>query len=158
MFANDCCLPLFYLLSSLPAIHFCPSSEYVSDFPVTGWTKLMGSSPFHVLLQTKSYGPTSPSSLCLCGRWLAGFRRCFHTGVQPSIHVYQGFSFSNHQDCPAGFLPRWAVIPDYWIWYGYLNPLRYAWGALMINCFEGRGVKVTGIEVRLHGCHGFGSG
>ena len=40
------------------------------------------------------------------------------------------------------------MIPDYWIWYGYLNPLRYAWGALMINCFEGRGVKVTGTEVR----------
>ena len=50
-------------------------------------------------------------------------------------------------DGPPGFLPRWVVIPDYWIWYGYLNPLRYAWGALMINCFSGRNVKVSGHEV-----------
>ena len=47
----------------------------------------------------------------------------------------------------AGFLPRWDVIPVYWVWYGYINPLRYAWGALMINGLKGRNVIISGSEV-----------
>ncbi|KAK9815892.1 hypothetical protein WJX72_011513 [[Myrmecia] bisecta] len=36
----------------------------------------------------------------------------------------------------TGCLLRFADIPDYWTWYSYINFLRYAWGALMVNQFE----------------------
>ena len=37
----------------------------------------------------------------------------------------------------AGFLLRWGDIPKYWQWYGYIDFLHYAWGALMANQFAG---------------------
>lgn len=37
----------------------------------------------------------------------------------------------------AGFLLRWDSIPKWWQWYGYIDFLRYAWGALMKNQFGG---------------------
>jgi ATP-binding cassette, subfamily G (WHITE), member 2 len=37
----------------------------------------------------------------------------------------------------AGFLFRFDDMPSYWQWYSYINFLRYAWSALMINQFEG---------------------
>lgn len=37
----------------------------------------------------------------------------------------------------SGFLLRWDDIPVWWQWYGYIDFLRYAWGGLMINQFEG---------------------
>ena len=37
----------------------------------------------------------------------------------------------------AGFLLQWDKIPVYWKWYGYIDFLRYAWGALMKNNFNG---------------------
>lgn len=36
----------------------------------------------------------------------------------------------------AGFLLRWDDIPKWWQWYGYIDFLRYAWGALMVNQFK----------------------
>ena len=35
----------------------------------------------------------------------------------------------------AGFLLRWADIPVWWKWYGYIDFLRYSWGSLMVNQF-----------------------
>jgi ABC-type multidrug transport system ATPase subunit len=40
----------------------------------------------------------------------------------------------------AGFLLRWDDIPKWWQWYGYIDFLRYAWGSLMVNQFEGNNV------------------
>ena len=37
----------------------------------------------------------------------------------------------------AGLLYRWSDIPKWWQWYGYIDFLRYAWGALMANQFGG---------------------
>ncbi|KAI7843801.1 hypothetical protein COHA_002699 [Chlorella ohadii] len=37
----------------------------------------------------------------------------------------------------SGFLITWGNIPPYWIWYSVIAYLRYAWGALMVNQFEG---------------------
>jgi hypothetical protein len=37
----------------------------------------------------------------------------------------------------AGFLIRFDKIPNYWKWYSYIDVLRYAWGALMKNQFNG---------------------
>lgn len=37
----------------------------------------------------------------------------------------------------AGFLIRFDDMPKYWQWYAYINILRYAWAALMINQFDG---------------------
>ena len=37
----------------------------------------------------------------------------------------------------SGFLIVWPQIPKYWIWLAYLDFLRYAWGALMINQYQG---------------------
>lgn len=37
----------------------------------------------------------------------------------------------------VGLLMRWSDIPKWWQWYGYIDFLRYAWGALMINQFGG---------------------
>ncbi len=42
----------------------------------------------------------------------------------------------------AGFLLRWDTIPKYWIWVAYINFLRYAWGGLMINQFQGHHAKI----------------
>lgn len=42
---------------------------------------------------------------------------------------------------------RWADIPKYWIWYAYIDFLRYAWGGLMINEFEGRRAMIGSSEV-----------
>eukprot|EP00892_Ulva_mutabilis_P005857 jgi/Ulvmu1/3643/UM017_0057.1 len=39
----------------------------------------------------------------------------------------------------GGFLFRFEDMPQYWKWYSYINFLRYAWGAQMMNSF--RGVK-----------------
>ena len=51
--------------------------------------------------------------------------------------------------CPAGLLPAWDAIPRWWKWYGYINPLRYGYGAVAINAFEGRqGVMLGGLPVR----------
>lgn len=37
----------------------------------------------------------------------------------------------------AGLLLRWSQIPWYWRWFGYIDFLRYSWGALMVNQFGG---------------------
>ncbi|PRW20409.1 P-loop containing nucleoside triphosphate hydrolase [Chlorella sorokiniana] len=37
----------------------------------------------------------------------------------------------------SGFLIRFEKIPNYWKWYAYIDVLRYAWGALMKNQFDG---------------------
>lgn len=37
----------------------------------------------------------------------------------------------------AGFLIRFDAIPKYWQWYSYIDFLKYAWGALMKNQFNG---------------------
>ena len=37
----------------------------------------------------------------------------------------------------SGFLLRWEKIPVWWKWYGYIDFLRYAWGAVMKNQFNG---------------------
>lgn len=45
----------------------------------------------------------------------------------------------------AGFLIRFDKIPNYWKWYSYIDVLRYAWGALMKNQFNGdRNVEFVG--------------
>ena len=41
----------------------------------------------------------------------------------------------------SGFLIVWPQIPKYWIWAAYLDFLRYAWGSLMINHYQGTQVK-----------------
>ena len=38
----------------------------------------------------------------------------------------------------SGFLFRFSDIPQYWRWYAYIDFLRYAWAAVMINQFDGR--------------------
>lgn len=57
----------------------------------------------------------------------------------------------------AGFLFRFDDIPKYWQWYSYLDFLRYAWAALMINQFDGEteqqpvkggSITVAGIPIR----------
>lgn len=47
----------------------------------------------------------------------------------------------------SGFLITWAKIPKYWIWMAYMDFLRYAWGALMINQFQGKNVQIFGQDV-----------
>jgi ATP-binding cassette subfamily G (WHITE) protein 2 len=42
---------------------------------------------------------------------------------------------------------RWGDIPKYWIWYAYIDFMRYAWGGLMINEFKGRDVMIGQVEV-----------
>lgn len=37
----------------------------------------------------------------------------------------------------GGFLFRFEDMPEYWKWYSYINFLRYAWGAQMMNSFKG---------------------
>eukprot|EP00887_Chlorella_sp_A99_P008260 scaffold12.g8260.t1 len=37
----------------------------------------------------------------------------------------------------SGFLIPWNNIPKWWQWYGYIDFLRYAWGALTANQFGG---------------------
>ena len=37
----------------------------------------------------------------------------------------------------GGFLFRFEDMPEYWKWYSYINFLRYAWGAQMMNSFDG---------------------
>jgi hypothetical protein len=37
----------------------------------------------------------------------------------------------------TGLLIRPADMPKYWEWFSYLNFLKYSWGALMKNQFEG---------------------
>uniref|UniRef100_A0A7S0ULM3 ABC transporter domain-containing protein n=1 Tax=Polytomella parva TaxID=51329 RepID=A0A7S0ULM3_9CHLO len=37
----------------------------------------------------------------------------------------------------AGFLMQTTVMPPWWKWYSYLDFLKYAWGALMVNNFKG---------------------
>ena len=50
---------------------------------------------------------------------------------------------------PAGLLPKWGAIPRWWKWYGYINPLRYGYGAVAINAFEGHpGAELGGLPVR----------
>eukprot|EP00884_Botryococcus_braunii_P004583 jgi/Botrbrau1/14125/Bobra.182_3s0068.1 len=41
----------------------------------------------------------------------------------------------------SGFLIRWSDTPKYWIWLAYLDFLRYAWGGLMVNQFQGGQAK-----------------
>lgn len=36
----------------------------------------------------------------------------------------------------GGFLMQFDKMPDYWYWYSYIDFLRYAWGALMVNQFN----------------------
>ncbi len=49
----------------------------------------------------------------------------------------------------AGLLPAWDAIPKWWRWYGYINPLRYGYGAIAINGFAGRpDVMLGGVPVR----------
>ncbi|GAB4821435.1 hypothetical protein N2152v2_008481 [Parachlorella kessleri] len=37
----------------------------------------------------------------------------------------------------TGLLLRWDDIPKYWRWFSYINFLKYSWGSLMVNQFEG---------------------
>jgi hypothetical protein len=37
----------------------------------------------------------------------------------------------------SGFLLRYEQIPVWWKWYSYIDFLKYAWGALMKNQFNG---------------------
>ncbi|KAI3436857.1 hypothetical protein D9Q98_006267 [Chlorella vulgaris] len=37
----------------------------------------------------------------------------------------------------SGFLITWSAMPVYWKWYATISYLRYSWGALMVNQFEG---------------------
>jgi ATP-binding cassette, subfamily G (WHITE), member 2 len=46
-----------------------------------------------------------------------------------------------------GLLLRWDDIPKYWIWFAYMDFLRYAWGGLMINEFEGQNTRIGRFEV-----------
>ncbi len=41
----------------------------------------------------------------------------------------------------SGFLITWPKIPKYWIWMAYMDFMRYGWGALMINQFQGQNVR-----------------
>ncbi|KAK9816833.1 hypothetical protein WJX72_005683 [[Myrmecia] bisecta] len=41
----------------------------------------------------------------------------------------------------VGYLIKWTDIPDWWIWYGDINPMRYAFGALMHNMFDTLGER-----------------
>ena len=43
----------------------------------------------------------------------------------------------------SGFLITWPKIPKYWIWMAYMDFMRYGWGALMINQFQGQNVRET---------------
>ncbi|KAL6778615.1 ATP-binding cassette sub-family G member 2 [Auxenochlorella protothecoides] len=47
----------------------------------------------------------------------------------------------------TGLLIRWVDTPWYWRWVGYVNFLRYSWGALMINQFQGANAIYLGSEV-----------
>ncbi|KAG2482622.1 hypothetical protein HYH03_018464 [Edaphochlamys debaryana] len=48
----------------------------------------------------------------------------------------------------GGFLFRFSKIPPWWKWYSYIDFLRYAWGAVMVNQFEGeRNVEWMGTTV-----------
>ncbi|GLI65656.1 hypothetical protein VaNZ11_009256 [Volvox africanus] len=38
----------------------------------------------------------------------------------------------------GGFLFRFYEMPRWWKWYSYIDFLRYSWGSLMVNQFEGR--------------------
>ena len=42
----------------------------------------------------------------------------------------------------SGFLITWSKIPKYWIWMAYMDFMRYGWGALMINQFQGQNVSL----------------
>lgn len=44
----------------------------------------------------------------------------------------------------AGFYLRLPDMPVYWRWYSRIDFLRYSWGALMVNQFEGSGVRYLG--------------
>jgi ATP-binding cassette, subfamily G (WHITE), member 2 len=44
----------------------------------------------------------------------------------------------------AGFLMRFDDMPKWWQWYAYINFLRYAWGAQMINQFKGKRSDLPG--------------
>ena len=46
----------------------------------------------------------------------------------------------------SGFLITWGKIPKYWIWAAYLDFLRYAWGALMINQFQHQHVSAKAVD------------
>ena len=46
----------------------------------------------------------------------------------------------------VGCLLRVKDMPGYWRWYSYLNFLRYGWGALMVNQFEGKNAIFLGGE------------
>ena len=49
----------------------------------------------------------------------------------------------------TGLLLRWVDIPKYWRWFSYINFLRYSWGSLMKNQFEGSNdVEVRRLAVR----------
>ena len=50
----------------------------------------------------------------------------------------------------AGFLFRFDDIPLYWRWYAYIDFLRYAWYALMINQFKGAKAD-SGGEIEIAG-------
>ncbi|DBA95854.1 hypothetical protein WJX77_006274 [Trebouxia sp. C0004] len=47
----------------------------------------------------------------------------------------------------SGFLITWPKIPKYWIWMAYMDFMRYGWGALMINQFQGQNVQLFGQDV-----------
>lgn len=64
----------------------------------------------------------------------------------------------------AGFLMRFDDMPKWWQWYAYINFLRYAWGAQMINQFKGKRsalsgnppVEVNGVEIlKYYGLDGY---
>lgn len=48
----------------------------------------------------------------------------------------------------TGLLIRWDQIRWYWRWVGYVDFLRYSWGALMINQFKGIETFYINAEVR----------
>jgi hypothetical protein len=37
----------------------------------------------------------------------------------------------------AGFILDFRTMPGYWKWYSYLDFMRFAWGALMVNQYSG---------------------
>ncbi|KAK9803172.1 hypothetical protein WJX72_008884 [[Myrmecia] bisecta] len=50
----------------------------------------------------------------------------------------------------AGFFLRKPAIPVYLRWYTYINPVRYAWGASMINQFAGTNTELFPDQEILH--------
>lgn len=64
-----------------------------------------------------------------------GERACLLRGCMRSIPHLACLASTRTLACPLapGFLIRYEDIPVWWRWFSYLNPLRYAWTALMVN-------------------------